>query len=74
MGLIKLNDDSPKEATVEGESKVVRRVDVRDALPNDNAEIVELLLTMLNHLNLDYIRIEKGVINYVHYPDYKREE
>jgi len=70
MVLIKLSE---KEETPQREIEMVHRVDVREPLPEENARIVARVLSILDNLNVDYIRIEKGVLSYVHYPSYKGE-
>lgn len=74
MGLINQSDAKAEAPVMEDNEPVVRRVNVRESLSNDTQEIIELLTVMLTHLNLDYIRLEKGVIEYTHYPDYRRDK
>ena len=72
MGLIKLNNDE-NEKVPESEDVVRRKVDIVEPISNDTAQIVSRILAILENLSVDYIRIEKGKINYVYYPDYKEE-
>jgi hypothetical protein len=72
MGLIKHNEYEDK-AVPEQEQVVEREVRVIEPLSDDTAQIVARVLAILENLNVEYIRITKGKIEYEHYPDYKSE-